>query len=221
MASALEVRTEWTVGDLYRRFGPIPLSRMKLDPFPGTATEADAAAIDDRGERLCELVDGILVEKTVGAEESYIAGLVLTFLNIFVIPRRLGFVYGADGMMRLRPDLVRIPDVSFVPRERTPNGRLPSGPFCLYVPTLAVEVLSPGNTKKEMAEKLLDYFGAGVELVWYVDPAKKTVRVYSGPNESRLLREKNTLDGGPVLPGFALPLRELFAEPADGETDRA
>jgi len=215
MATVSEVRTEWTAGDLYRRFGPIPLSRIKMDPPPGTATEADAAAIDDRGERLCELVDGILVEKTLGAEESYLALLIGTFLNNFVRPRRLGFVYGADGMMRLNPDLIRIPDVSFVPRERTPNGRLPRGPFCLYVPTLAVEVLSPSNTKKEMAEKLLDYFGAGVELVWYVDPVKKTVRVYTGPDDSRLFREKQTLDGGAVLPGFALSLRELFADPDD------
>ena len=213
MAIGIEERAALTVGDLYRRFGAIPFDRIRTDPPPGTATEADLVAIDARGEWLCELVDGILVEKTVGAEESYLAGLILTFLNVFVRPRRLGFVYGADGLMRLNPDLVRIPDVSFVSRRRTAGGRLPKGVFCTVVPSLAVEVLSAGNTKKEMAEKLVDYFEAGVELVWYVDIVKKTVRVYTSPTDSRLLRERQTLDGGAVLPGFALPLRELFADP--------
>jgi Uma2 family endonuclease len=64
-----------------------------------------------------------------------------------------------------------------------------------------------------MIEKLENYFRAGVELVWYVDPAKKTVRVYTSPNDSRLVRESGTIDGGTVLPGFLLRPRDLFADP--------
>jgi Uma2 family endonuclease len=213
MATITEPKLEWNVGDLFRRFGPMPIGRIRRDVPLGYATEEDVLAIHQREKRLCELVDGILVEKTVGSEESYLAAWIVTFLNNFVRPRRLGFVYTADGLMQLQPGLVRIPDASFVSRRRSPNGLFPRGAFCRVVPALAVEVLSPSNTKKEMAEKLLDYFGAGVEVVWYVDPIKKTVRVYTGPDESRLLRETQTLDGGTVLPGFALPLRELFADP--------
>lgn len=98
-------------------------------------------------------------------------------------------------------------------RDRIPGHRVPKFAVCPLIPNIAIEVLSRGNTKKEMAEKLLDDFGCGVELVWYVDPAKLTARVFTSPDDSQLLREKHALDGGTVLPGFVLPLRELFADP--------
>ncbi|HQU41588.1 MAG TPA: Uma2 family endonuclease, partial [Pirellulales bacterium] len=81
------------------------------------------------------------------------------------------------------------------------------------VPDLAVEVLSEGNTKPEMDRKLDDYFGAGVRLVWFVEPRKKTVEVFTGKDESTVLDENATLSGGDVLPGFSMPLRPLFAKP--------
>jgi Uma2 family endonuclease len=79
------------------------------------------------------------------------------------------------------------------------------------VPDLVVEVLSQGNTPKEMARKLDEYFGADVRLVWHVNPKKRTVRVYTEREQSTLLRGDETLDGGDVLPGFALSIREWFA----------
>ena len=82
----------------------------------------------------------------------------------------------------------------------------------LVVPDLVVEVLSKGNTPKEMARKLDEYFRAGVRLVWYVDPKRRTVRVYTGRDRSVLLHEDRTLDGGDVLPGFSLSIRDWFAE---------
>jgi Uma2 family endonuclease len=217
MASASVETTEagWTVADLSRRFGPMPLSRFRQDPAPGSATEADVVAIYQREKLLYELIDGILVRKTMGAYESLIAGLIITFLNVYARPRRLGSVLGPDGMIRLNPDLVRIPDVSFIAARRLPKGRFPRAPICPIVPDLAVEVLSEGNTKKEMDEKLADYVGAGVRLVWLVDPSKKSARVFTGRGPGRLVREHQSLDGGAVLPGFSLALRELFAEPAE------
>jgi Uma2 family endonuclease len=74
-----------------------------------------------------------------------------------------------------------------------------------------VEVLSKGNTPTEMQRKLKDYFLAGVRLVWFVDPKRRTVEVFTAPDQSRVLREDQTLDGGDVLPGLALPLRQVFA----------
>lgn len=77
---------------------------------------------------------------------------------------------------------------------------------------LAAEVLSPGNTPAEMARKRQEYFGAGVVLLWEVDPVARTVAVYAAPDQPTILGEADTLDGGAVLPEFTLPLRELFAE---------
>jgi len=81
---------------------------------------------------------------------------------------------------------------------------------------LVVEVLSPGNTKKEMELKRSEYEAIGVELPWYVDPEARTVTVYPKGKlrGSKVLTEVDTLDGGKVLPGFALPVADLFASRA-------
>jgi Uma2 family endonuclease len=106
---------------------------------------------------------------------------------------------------------VRIPDVAFVSWERLPGRRIPSEPIPDLAPDLAVEVLSPGNTPGEMARKRQEYFAAGVQLVWIVDPVARTVAVYTAPEQSTVLQAAQTLAGEPVLPGFTLPLRRLFA----------
>ena len=77
---------------------------------------------------------------------------------------------------------------------------------------VTVEVLSEGNTEKEMARKCQEYFTAGAGLVWLVDPARRTVRVYTSPADYTVLRDDHQLDGGTVLPGFTLKLRELFGD---------
>jgi Uma2 family endonuclease len=109
------------------------------------------------------------------------------------------------------PRLVRIPDVSFVSWDRLPKREVPADPIPDLAPDLAVEVLSEGNTEKEMQRKLKEYFLAGVRLVWYVDPRTRTVEVYSAPDQRTVLMEQQTLTGGDVLPGLALPLRQVFA----------
>lgn len=68
------------------------------------------------------------------------------------------------------------------------------------------------NTAAEMARKRSDYFAVGVRLVWQVDPVARTVSVYAAPEVAAVLTEADTLDGAPVLPGFTLPLRDLFGE---------
>ena len=122
-----------TIGDLLKRLGNIPAGRVRLHPTPGTATEKDVIEILDRENRPCELVEGTLVEKPMGYEESDIAGLIVTALNNFVRPRKLGMVTGADGTIKLFPGLVRIPDVAFISWDRSriasgPKSRFPSSP---------------------------------------------------------------------------------------------
>jgi Uma2 family endonuclease len=206
---------DWTAADLVERFGAIPLSRIRQDPAPGTATEQDVVEISEHEDRLCELIDGTLVEKTVGFYESYLAGYLAALLSSYVRKHKLGIVLGADGMMRLAPGLVRIPDVSFISSHRLPDGRVPRESIPDLAPDLAVEVISRHNTRKEMDRKLHDYFAAGVQLVWYVyHSPRREVRVYVSPTEYSTVDEAGTLDGGAVLPGFTLALKDLFAEPA-------
>ena len=213
MASAVASRTKfWTLADLAEKFGPMPAYRIRLVPLPGTATEQDVIRINDHEDRICELVDGVLVEKTVGWMESFLAASLIRILGNYASRRKLGIVTAPDGMVRLAPRLVRIPDVSFFSWDRLPQGRVPWKSLPSIVPNLAVEVLSPDNTKQEMTRKLADYFKAGVELVWFIDPRKRTVQVFTAAHRFTVLHESAVLDGGSVLPGFSLPLRELFGE---------
>lgn len=201
-----------TVADLIRSLGNIPANRVRIVPSPGTATENDLLANNESLFRsaLCELVAGTLVEKSMGIEESEIAILLSTALANFVYPRKLGMLLAPDGMLRLVTGLVRAPDVSFISRESYPGGKKPTEPIAPMAPDLAVEILSKSNSKTEMNRKLREYFDAGTRLVWYVDPRKHTVRVYRSPAELVTLGLTDDLEGGEVLPGFRMAVRDLF-----------
>ncbi len=202
-----------TTADLVARLGVIPLKRICFDPEPGTATEQDLLDRHAKTGRLYELVDGILVEKPMGYPEGFLAATLIGFLWAWVQPRKLGAVGAPDSMMRLAPRLIRLPDVSFVRWDHFPNRQVQADvPIPDLVPDLAVEILSPSNTTDEIARKRQEYFARGSQLVWIVDPRARTVEVFTSPTTSTLLQEADTLIGDPVLPGFTLPLRELFAE---------
>ncbi|MFI5459468.1 MAG: Uma2 family endonuclease [Isosphaerales bacterium] len=199
-----------TLADLQKRLGDIPLERIWYHPAPGTATEKDVIEAENRENRLCELVDGTLVEKAMGFEEARLALRLGRLIDSYVDQNDLGICVGADGMMRIAPGLVRIPDLSFIAWDKLPGRESPADPIPDLAPDLAVEVLSEGNTKPEMARKVREYFEAGVRLVWLIDPKKRTARVFSGLDRSVLVRADQALDGGDVLPGFVLPLKDLL-----------
>jgi Uma2 family endonuclease len=206
-------RKVWTVLDLYRKFGPIVSERIRLDPPPGCGTVEDVDRLNNHEDRLYELVDGILVEKTVGLEESWIAMTIGRLIGNFVVPLSLGVVAGEGGTIQLDINLVRIPDVMFISMDRLPGGEIPDEPIPLLVPDLAVEVISRSNTTKEMNDKLKEYFEKGVRLVWYVRPRTRVVDVYTGPDRFTRLSASMRLDGGDVLPGFSVQVGDLFAIP--------
>ena len=210
MATATASRRSVSLADLLRRLGDVPASRIRFQPYP--ATEEDVLAAHAKDKRLCELVDGFLVEKAMGIQESFLAIALGAILHQFVHTRKLGLVAGADGMLKLAAGLVRIPDLSFISWARIPGGKVPKEPILKLAPNLAVEILSKSNTLAEMKRKRREYFKAGVELVWIVDPEARTVAVYTSPKKPVMLTEADTLDGGGVLPGLKLSLRELFAE---------
>src|SRR5271167_1219347 len=131
-----------TLADLRQRLGGIPLDRIWFHPAPGTASEKDVILAEARENRLCELVDGTLVEKAVGFEEARLALRLGRLIDVHVDENDLGVCVGSDGMMRIAPGLVRIPDVSFVSWDRLPGRESPREPIPGLAPDLAVEVLS-------------------------------------------------------------------------------
>lgn len=202
----------WTASEVIARFGDIPIARIRTSPPPGEATEADVIELHDRYDRLCELIDGTLVEKPMGWKESELAVIIARLLGNFVSAHRLGKVFGPDGMMRLQPQQIRIPDVAFISNKRFAGRLLEPSAFWNFGCDLAVEVISPSNTPREMERKLTDYFTAGVCIVWFVYLSTREVVVYTAPNSSVAVKGDQLLDTGELLPGFSVPVADLFAE---------
>lgn len=192
-----------------RALGDVPLERVIFDPWPGTANEGDLLRLVERDKRLCELIDGTLVEKPVGWAEAIIAANLIAGLGAYVLAKNLGAVSGADSTLRMSSSgRVRLPDVAFVSAERLPKT---AAAIPTLAPDLAVEVLSESNTVAEMDQKLREYFASGTRLAWIIDPATRSVAVFRAAGSPvRVLAEGETLDGQDVVPGFSMPVEELF-----------
>lgn len=208
----IETDSPRTLAELLAPLDGVPLDRIRAQPAPGRATVQDVIDVQDREGVLCELIAGVLVEKPVGYSESLLATMIVELLNAFVRSRNLGHVTGEAGTMQLMPDLVRIPDVAYTSWDRLPGGRRPTDRVPLLVPNIVVEILSEGNTPQEMAEKRRIYFEAGVDLVWEIDPQRRSATAYRSLTDADPLGENDRLQGGAILPGFELSLSEVFAE---------
>lgn len=207
-------RTIPTAADLFRRLGDIPPDRVRLIPQPGTATEADLVKYSAQDDTLYELVRGTLVEKAMGVGESKLEMWIGLLLGQYLLDHPIGELTAPDGFVRLKAGQVRAPDISFFRWERaTTEEEDAADPIADVAPDLAIEVISRSNTPKEMAQKRKEYFAAGTTLVWQVYQEKKTVAVYTAPSKPRVLTLDDTLDGGTVLPGLAIPLKRLFGRP--------
>ena len=201
-----------TVADLIDRLGGIPANRIRLKPAPGTATEDDVVRwLDGPNKRIFELIDGVLVEKAVSSKEGILAGFVLRQIGNYADDHDLGLVGPGDSPFRLRLGLVRVPDVSFVSWERIPNEVFPNDAIASLIPDLAVEVLSKSNTAAEIELKLNHYFEAGVRAAWVIDPVTQTAVLYSSRSRSKVIDIGGELTAPKVIPGFRLPLRDVFA----------
>jgi Uma2 family endonuclease len=203
----------WTIEQLRKHFGMIPAARILRYPPPGTATEKDALKANEQDGHICELIDGTLVEKAVGANESRIAAVLLQLLGNYLDKHALGALLGESGFIRIGPGNVRAPDVSFFRFSSLPGGVIPEDiPYPDLVPDFAVEVLSKTNTTKEIARKVEEFFRAGTTIIWIIDPRKKSARVHTSPKDYRQVEAEGTLDAGPVLPGFSVSLERLFTQ---------
>ena len=211
------VLSQQNMAELLERLG-VPSARIRLQPPPGTATEADLLSINESGDSpLCELIEGVLVEKPVGYFESRLASLIVYFLECYLELNNLGIVLGADGPLRLFSGTVRVPDVSFISWDRFPGRILPKVQIPGLAPDLAVEVLSPGNTKKEMNRKIHEYFKSGTQCVWMLDPKRRTMSVFLTPDKFIEYDEHQSVGGGTLLPGFQLSLSRLFERASQGQ----
>ncbi len=200
-----------TLAKLLKELG-VPASRVRLVPPPGKATVRDLREASGGEGGLCELIDGTLVEKAMGWFESRLAVVLGRILDAFVLKQRLGIVLGADGITRLLPKKYRSADIAFIHKSRFPGGKRPTEAYPALVPDLAVEILSKGNTKREMAIKLRQFFRAGTKLIWHIDPKTETTAVYTSPTDVQVFAAKQWLVGGEILPGFKVRLSDILAE---------
>ena len=160
----------------------------------------------------CELLYGELVMMSpAGAEHGVVAVRFVRFLDEHVEDKSLGYVFSSETGFRLTDDLVRAPDAAFVAKSRV-RGRLPKGYFP-GAPDLAVEVVSPGDRKREVAEKINTWLAHGTKVVWEADPKTSNVRVHRVGQRSQKIGSNGAIRAEPLLPGFTLSLTKVFRLP--------
>lgn len=159
-----------------------------------------------------ELSKGGLIPMTpVGIRHATVVSSLDRMLGGYVKEKGLGVVGPEGGFYLSRnPDTLRAPDVAFISKDRIDKEGIPEK-FAEFPPDLAVEVLSLEDTAGEIQKKVEEYLTAGVPLVWVVDPANQRVTVYRSLLDVKVLTADQELDGGPVLPGFRAPIKEIFA----------
>jgi Uma2 family endonuclease len=173
-------------------------------------TPEDLLEIHDRP--MPELVDGELLEREMGQEADSIAFCIGRLVGNHVADHDLGICNGAQGSYQVfpdDPDKVRIPDFSFTRKERLPKEGRAKG-HARVAPDLAVEVVSPNDKPKDLAEKIRDFQAAGIPWIWIVYPDTQTVEIHRLDGSTRRLQVGDILEGENVLPGFQVEVSKLF-----------
>src|SRR5688572_10244177 len=176
-------------------------------PVPLTPEDVERAS--ERDAKIYELVDGELKEKRVGFLSLFVADQILARLNAHFFPK-----HGAAASELMiycfgNRRHGRKPDVVYVSFDRLPEKRIPRGDLFVS-PDLVVEVLSPHNTGFEVDRKLGEYLGAGISLVWIVNPENRSIRVYRQDGTHRLFTPNDVIENESALPGFRLVVGDVF-----------
>ncbi len=162
-------------------------------------------------EKQIEFVDGEEEIKNMsGAKAGGIASRLLIKIGIYLENNKIGRAYGADTMFTIGED-GRMPDVAFVSNKKIPKKGEPFTKWD-FAPDLAIEVISPNDVYDKIFDKLNDYFEAGVQQVWLVEPRFERIRIYKSPEESTTLQKQDELTCGEILPDFKLSLNEIFID---------
>lgn len=175
-------------------------------------TAEDLLALPDVPGKRLELVRGELVEMPgATALHGDIVWVITSLLKAFVRLHKLGRVYGdaVSYIVARDPDIVRIPDVSFIARERVPAEGVPDT-YWPFAPDLAVEVVSAGDRRQKIYAKVQDYLASGTRMVWVAWPSTRTVIAHGADGAVRRYGPDDELDGGDVLPGFRVRVADLF-----------
>lgn len=175
-------------------------------------TAEELARLPDDGHRY-DLIRGELIcMAPAGGEHGEIASELGAELRDFVRAHKLGRTYGAEtGFLLARnPDVVMGPDAAFIRADRVPPRSLRCG-YVPVAPDLTVEIVSPWDRRRDVMRKVEAYLVAGVRLVWVIDPRRR-VTAYRAGGTTRVFTEQDDLDGEDVLPGFRLPVTEIFRD---------
>jgi Uma2 family endonuclease len=183
---------------------------MVIQFKPLTVEEFDEfIRLPENIDREFEYIGGAIFEVVSNPKSSKLGARMATFLGIYLLNDDIGHLTGADGGYIVSGERY-IPDVGYISYAKQPELLSIEG-YNPYPPDLAVEVLSPSNDDQTMRVKIGNYLAAGT-LVWVLDPDKKLVEVYALGTPVNVLRIGDTLEGGNVLPGFKLAVKDIFAE---------
>jgi Uma2 family endonuclease len=171
-------------------------------------------ALPEHADQRFELHDGVIEEMPPSSpQNSYLAGLIITMLNNFVVPRQLGFVTVPDGGYQVGANKIYQPDVAYISKQRLPSLKS-VGTVIPMAPDLAVEIVSPSESDRKVMRKAKDYLHGGAKLVWAVYPEEKEVDVHrlttNGGVETNTIDIDGELDGEDVLPGLKISLKAIF-----------
>ncbi len=179
-------------------------------------TAEELLALPDDGQRH-ELIDGELrTMAPTGDEHGGIVAALTGSLHPHVRAHGLGRVRAGEPGFRLRrdPDTVRAPDVAFIGLERVRGARKVAG-YREGAPDLAVEVISPDDLYTEVDAKVAMWFEYGAQMVIVINPCRRVVSVYRSPTQVRILTEADVLDGEDVVPGWTMPVADIFENEDD------
>jgi Uma2 family endonuclease len=160
-----------------------------------------------------EFVDGQLKELNVSWKSAVVGGELFRRVANHVVEHRLGQTFPQDTPFQCfadDPKRIRKPDAAFIARGRYTAGQYETEGYVSVYPDLAAEVISPNDLAYDVADKRGEWLAVGVKLLWVIEPEDKTIHVYRPDGTVTLLHEKDTLSGEGVLPGFSLPVAELF-----------
>ena len=184
---------------------------MTKPPTTKLLTATDLLRLAGKGVR-GELIRGVFHETMImGQRHGKIVMKLGFLLNSLIIPRKLGTLTGADAGIWLErdPDTVRAPDIAYFSAATMPPAAVPDG-YAEVPPDLVVEVVSPNDTRREVAAKARMWLRYDVRLVWVVLPQTRSVDVYRPGHAVVTLTDQDTLDGLDVLPGFTCAVSTVF-----------
>jgi Uma2 family endonuclease len=177
-------------------------------------TEEELQALPDDGF-IHEVVEGELVMSSKNNfEHENICGRLLSALHSFNVQHRLGVVRGSSTGYWMDNRNCRARDLSFIPKHRleSPNFKPSSKKFFPGAPDLAIEILSPNNSRSEIDARLRDFFSSGTQIAWIINPDTASVEICHSLTRRSLIGPGGQLDGEHLLPGFRYPIADLFKE---------